>query len=433
MNPLHRNDRPATYPPSWYAATAAPGPDRPALAGDAEADVAILGAGFTGLWAAKVLAEKGFKVTLLEAHRVGWGASGRNGGQVGSGYNKPMRWIAARMGEEKARAVWQVAEDAKAQLRAFCETHAVEADWKAGVAHGAYSEAEAAEDHAEAEYLAKTYGYADAEPMDAARFAELVKSPLYKGGLLDRGAAHIHPLNYALALARAAEAAGAVIHERSEVTAVDTGPRPSLTTAQGVLRAKHLILAGNGYLPVIEPHMSARVMPINSFIAATEPLDDPRSVLAEDIAVADSKFVVNYYRFTADGRFLFGGRESYGLGFPDDIRGPLVARMTRLFPQLEGVGISHVWGGTLGITMTRLPHLARLGPTTLSAAGFSGHGVALSGMAGRLMAEAVAGQAERFDVMSELPVQRFPGGAALRAPLMTLAMSWYAMRDRLGL
>ncbi|NDV01698.1 NAD(P)/FAD-dependent oxidoreductase [Pseudoroseicyclus tamaricis] len=432
MNPLHRNDRPATYPASWYAATATLSAERPALAGDEMADVAILGAGFTGLWAAKVLAEKGFKVVLLEAHRVGWGASGRNGGQVGSGYNKPMRWIAGRMGADKARMVWQVAEDAKSQLRAFCESHAVEADWKAGVAHGAYSDAEAEEDKAEVDFLAREYGYEQSEAMGADRFRELVKSPLYHGGVLDRGAAHIHPLNYALALARAAEAAGATIHERSEVTAIESGASPSLTTAAGTLRAKHLILAGNGYLPAIEPHMSARVMPINSFIAATRPLEDPRSVLAEEIAVADSKFVVNYYRFTSDGRFLFGGRESYGLGFPTDIRGPLVARMTNLFPQLKGVEVEHVWGGTLGITMTRLPHLARLGPTTLSAAGFSGHGVALSGMAGRLMGEAVAGQAERFDVMSELPVQRFPGGATFRTPLMTLAMSWYALRDRLG-
>ncbi|MGZ9810620.1 NAD(P)/FAD-dependent oxidoreductase [Pseudoroseicyclus sp. H15] len=432
MNPLHRNDRPATYPPSYYTATARLHDERPALAGDESADVAILGAGFTGLWAAKVLAEKGYSVRVLEAHRVGWGASGRNGGQVGSGYNKPMRWIAERMGEDKARLVWQVAEDAKEQVKSFCASHAVEADWKEGVAHGAYSEAEAEEDKAEAEFLARHYGYEQSETMGAARFAELVKSPLYKGGVLDRGAAHVHPLNYALALAHAAEAAGAVIHERSEVTGIEHGQAPALKTAAGVVRAKHLILAGNGYLPSIEPHMSARVMPINSFIAATRPLDDPRSVLAEDIAVADSKFVVNYYRFSSDGRFLFGGRESYGLGFPSDIKGPLVARMTNLFPQLKGVEVEHVWGGTLGITMTRLPHLARLGPTTLSAAGFSGHGVALSGMAGRLMAEAVAGQAERFDVMSELPVQRFPGGSAFRTPLVTLAMSWYALRDRLG-
>ena len=224
-----------------------------------------------------------------------------------------------------------------------------------------------------------------------------------------------------------------MIHEHSEVLRIDKGSPAVLRTAEGELRADHVILAGNGYLPDLEPEVAARVMPINSFIGATEPLGDRwTEVLAEDIAVADSKFVVNYYRFAEDRRFLFGGREAYTLGFPRDIGGPLVRRMTRLFPQLRGVRIEHVWGGTLGITMTRLPLIARVAPNVISGGGFSGHGVALSGIAGRAMAEAVIGQAGRLDAFSLLPAPRFPGGAALRMPLLTLAMTWYGLRDRLG-
>jgi gamma-glutamylputrescine oxidase len=434
MNPLHRNDRPCQYPPSWYAATAEIAAQRPPLLGEVRADVAVLGAGYTGLWAAKELAGRGFRVVVVEAHRVGWGASGRNGGQVGTGFNRPQREIEARLGQGTARALWDIAEAGKAQLRDFCATQAPEAQYRPGVAHGAYSEAEAAAGRAAAEHLARVYGYEAIEVLSAEAFAGLVKSPLYRGGTLDRGAGHLHPLRYALALARAAESAGVTIHEGSEVTAIEKGPRPALRTAQGRVSADYLVIAGNGYLPALERSIAARVMPINSFIAATEPLPDRwQEVLAEDIAVADSKFVVNYFRFVEDRRFLFGGRESYTLGFPRDIRGPLVARMTRLFPQLAGVGISHVWGGSLAVTMSRLPHVARIAPNILTAAGFSGHGVALAGIAGRVMAEAIAGQAERFDVMAKLPVPPFPGGAAFRAPLLTLAMTWYALRDRLGL
>ena len=211
------------------------------------------------------------------------------------------------------------------------------------------------------------------------------------------------------------------------------GAQVRLHTAKGTVTAPHAIIAGNGYLPDILPEVNARVMPINSFIAATEPLPERwQEVLAEDICVADSRFVVNYYRFSADRRFLFGGRESYSLGFPADIATALVERMETLFPQLKGVAVSHVWGGSLGITMSRLPFVARIAPNILSGAGFSGHGVALSGMAGRVMAEAVMGQEDGLATFGTLPVGGFPGGTAFRAPLLTLAMTWYALRDRLG-
>jgi gamma-glutamylputrescine oxidase len=434
MNPLYRNDKPGVFPPSWYAATADIPPQRPGLGGDARADVCVVGAGYTGLWAAWTLAQHGLKVIVLEAHRAGFGASGRNGGQVGSGYNKGQLWLEARLGPMKARALWDIAEGGKAQLRDFCRDHAPEARYLPGVAHGEYSRDEAAGVRAEVEHLAFAYGYKQIRVLDRDAMQDLVKTKRYQGGILDLGAGHIHPLRYVLALARVAEGAGVRICEGTEVTRVVKGQPAVVRTAQGNVTADHVILAGNGYLPDLHPAVSARVMPINSFIAATEPLGDrAATVLARDIAVADSKFVVNYYRLSEDGRFLFGGRENYSIGFPTDIAPALQTRMVQLFPQLRGVRVDYAWGGSLAVTTHRLPHVARIAPNILSGAGYSGHGVALSGMAGRVMAEAVIGQAGRLDIMSTLPVPAFPGGAAFRTPLLTLAMTWFSLRDRLGI
>lgn len=432
MDTLYRNDRPGKFPESWYAASVETPALRPPLDGDARADVCVVGAGYTGLSAALELARRGMSVVVLDAHRAGFGASGRNGGQVGTGFNKSQRWLEARLGQDAAHALWDMAEAAKAQVRRL-SLDVPDARYRPGVAHGAYSAAEARGMAEDAEHLSKRYGYDLIEPLDPDAMRALVRTPLYTGGEIDRGAGHLHPLRYALGLARAAEAAGARICEMTEATGVVDAAPARVTTPTGTVTADHVILAGNGYMPDLNARVAARVMPINSFIAATEPLDDPSAILAEDIAVADSKFVVNYYRMSEDGRFLFGGRESYTLGFPTDIRSALVRRMTRLFPQIEGTPVTHVWGGTLGITMTRLPMVARVGRNILNASGFSGHGVALSGFAGTVMAEAVAGQAGRLDVLSRLPIPPFPGGAALRAPLLTLAMTWYALRDRLGL
>jgi gamma-glutamylputrescine oxidase len=342
--------------------------------------------------------------------------------------------LAKKMGEGPARAVWDLAEMAKADLIELAAKYAPDARFTHGVAEGAYSEAEVREYHENCEYQQKHYGYSLNRPLDRIEMNNLVKTKQYVGGSLDMGAGHIHPLRYALGLARAAESLGVTIFEGSEVHNIVHGDPAKVQTGKGHVIAGHVILAGNGYMPHLEGKVSSKVMPINSFICATEPLGDKAAeVLAEDIAVADSKFVVNYYRMSEDKRFLFGGRESYGLGFPSDISTKLVERMTSLFPQLDGVGVDYVWGGTLGITMTRLPSVQRVAPNILSGAGFSGHGVALSGFTGRVMAEAIAGQVENFDAMAKLPVPSFPGGSAFRTPLLALAMTWYSLRDRIGL
>lgn len=433
MNPLYRNDTPGRFPKSWYAASTDLPPERPPLYGETRADVCIVGAGYTGLSAARHLAEKGLDVVVLDAHRAGFGASGRNGGQVHSGYNADQRTLKKKYGMDAAKALWSLSEDAKADLRDTCANHIPEARYRPGIAHGFYSTKEAAGSAKSIEYLAETYGYDEIDLYDTDQMGALVKSPRYKGGLLDNGGGHIHPLRYALGLARLAENAGARLFDRSEVHEIVHGDPAMLCTGGGQVKARHVILAGNGYMPHIERRVTAKVMPINSFICATEPLGTRATeVLARDIAVADSKFVVNYYRLSEDNRFLFGGRESYSIGFPKDISTALVARMTHLFPQLAEARIDYVWGGTLGITMPRLPALQRVAPNILSGAGFSGQGVALAGLAGKVMAEAVAGQAGRFDTLADLNIPDFPGGVALRAPLLTLAMTWYALRDRLG-
>ncbi|MDQ2093215.1 FAD-binding oxidoreductase [Rhodobacteraceae bacterium 10Alg 79] len=402
------------------------------LKGEARADVAIIGGGFTGLSAALHLAEAGFDVALLEAHRAGWGASGRNGGQLGSGQRQEQTEIERLMGRDDARHLWTLAEEAKTLVKDLVARHAIDCDLKPGVAHACFSDREVAHEHAYADHLAKHYGYTELEKLDRDAMQALCPSPRYVGGTLDMSAGHLHPLNYALGLARAAEAAGAKIYEQSQVHTVIEGDEVELRTGAGKLRARHLILAANGYLGGLNRKVAARVMPINNFIAATPPLgDEAARVLARDVAVADSKFVVNYFRLSDDKRLLFGGGESYGYRFPDidrTVRKP----MAEIFPHLADIPFDYTWGGTLAITLRRLPYLARTAPNILSASGYSGHGVGTATHAGMLMAKAIEGDASGFDTMSRIPVRPFPGGAMMRSPLLALAMTWFSLRDRLG-
>ena len=430
---LTANDRPGEYPPSWYAATARLLPPFPSLAGDVEADVCVVGGGYAGLSAALHLAEAGLSVALVEAQRVGWGASGRNGGQVGSGQRREQDWLEAAFGRTRAHALWDMAEEAKALVRGLVARHGIACDLRDGILHAAHKARFVPAYHAEAGKLARDYGYDAIEPLDRAGLAAVLDSPGYHGGAYDRGGAHLHPLDYALGLARAAAAAGARLFERSRVEAVETGTRPEARTGAGRVRARFLLLACNGYVGGLVPAVAARVMPINNFIVATEPLGAQRAcaLIRNGAAVADSRFVVNYFRLSCDHRLLFGGGESYGWRFPADIAGLVRPRMEGIFPQLRGVRIDHAWGGTLAITVNRMPAFQRLAPTVLAAGGYSGHGVALATLAGKLMAEAVAGTAGRFDMLAALPQPAFPGGARLRWPLLVLAMSWYGLRDRL--
>ncbi|SMO34406.1 NAD(P)/FAD-dependent oxidoreductase [Ruegeria faecimaris] len=433
MNLLYSNDRKAEYPASWYAATANTLDRFPALAGDTKADVCVVGGGYTGLSAALHLAEAGFDVVLLEAHRVGFGASGRNGGQLGSAQRMDQEDLERLVGDDDAAKLWDLAEDAKDLVKSLIEKHKIDCDLKPGVAVLGLSTGDQQDLHDHAAHLSARYGYDHMELLDEGAAHGLCPSPTYRGGYLDMGAAHLHPLNFALGLADAAAKAGVRIFESTEVTGIDEVDPAIVQTPQGKVTANHVILACNGYLGDLNGKVASRVMPINNFIAATEPLGtDAARVLTRDVAVADTKFVVNYFRLSADNRLLFGGGESYGYRFPTDIASKVRKPMTEIFPHLRDVKIDYAWGGTLGITMRRMPYLTRVAPNILSASGYSGHGVGTATHAGQLMAMAIQGQAEGFDTMSRVPALPFPGGAALRSPLLVLAMTWFSLRDRLG-
>ncbi len=434
LNLLYSNDRKGLYPGSWYAATATePLPFAP-LQGDVHADVCIVGGGYTGLSAALHLAEAGVNVVLLEAHRVGFGASGRNGGQLGSGQRMDQQGLEALMGQDEASRLWQLGEEAKDLVKSLIARHNIPCHLKPGVAWTGSTRSEVAHLHDYGRHLQDSYGYDQIEILDQDACHSLCPSPDYRGGILDHGAAHLHPLNFALGLARAAQEAGAKIHELSEVTGITEGAKVTVRTAEACVTADHLILACNGYLGELNRQVAARVMPINNFVIATEPLGDrAQEVLTRDVAIADSKFVVNYFRLSHDKRLLFGGGESYGYRFPADIEAVVRKPMQQIFPHLSDVRIDYAWGGTLGITMKRMPYLARLAPNILSASGYSGHGVGTATHAGQLMAEAIRGQADGFDTMARVPAPAFPGGPAMRSPLLVLAMTWFALRDRLGI
>ena len=435
MNLLYSNDKQGQYPTSWYAATAEQLAPFPTLQGEVKADVCVIGAGYTGLSTALHLAERGYDVVLVEAHRVGFGASGRNGGQLGSGQRMEQDGLESLLGKDDARKMWLLAEEAKQITKGLIEKHDIQCHLKPGIAHACFNAREVRHEHDYVAHLQNEYGYNAIEPLDHDQMQAICPSPKYVGGSLDMSAGHLHPLAYALGLARAAAAAGVRIFENTAVQGIDQGTPNTVRSEQGKVVAETVVLACNGYLGNLDRKVAARVMPINNYIAATRPLsgDELDGVLRRDVAIADSKFVINYFRLSHDKRLLFGGGESYGYKFPDDISALVRKPMTEIYPQLADIEIDYAWGGTLGITMKRMPFFARLAPGILSASGYSGHGVGTATHAGMILAETIAGHSEKFDLMASVPAPAFPGGAGLRTPLLVLAMTWFSLRDRLGI
>lgn len=434
MNLLYSNDRQGHYPDSWYAATATPLAPCDSLKGRIKADVCIVGAGYTGLSAALHLAEAGLDVVVLEAHRIGFGASGRNGGQLGSGQRMEQNDLVKLVGDADADKLWHLAEEAKDLVKSLIAKHKIDCYLKRGVAHIGLNKGETKELHWYADYLNDRYGYDSIQKLDREQSHALCPSPAYDGGILDMSAGHLHPLRYALGLGAAAQNAGARVFEKTHVHDIQTGARPIVRTDQGHVECDHVILACNGYMGGLNPKVASRVMPINNFIAATEPLcEEAKRILTQDVAVADTKFVVNYFRLSHDGRLLFGGGENYSYRFPKNIAEAVRKPMCEIFPHLKDTKIDYAWGGTLGITMRRMPYFARPDDNILSASGYSGHGVGTATHAGKLLALAIQGQSEGFNTMARIPATPFPGGGMARTPLLVLAMTWYAMRDRLGI
>ena len=433
MNLLFSNDKQGQYPDSWYAATTPKLDAFPELTGEHRADVCVIGGGYTGLSAALHLAQLGRKVILLEAHRVGFGASGRNGGQMSSGQRVDQDTLEDSFGLDAAHALWDMGEAAKTLCRDLIKTHSIDCDLRNGVAEAEIHTRHLPAMQKYAKKLSREYNYDQLECFEGDAFRELVKSPTYQGGMLDHGSAHLNPLAFTLGLARAAQMAGVTICENTEVTNVDQGSTAVVHSKLGKVRAENVIFGCNGYLGDISPKVAKRVMPINNFIVATSPLADPSVILGQDIAVADSKFVVNYFRLSPDNRLLFGGRENYGYRFPRDIAAKVRVPMEQIFPQLAGIKIDYSWGGTLGITTNRMPAFLRISDNMLAAGGYSGQGVALAVLAGKLMADTIQGQDKSFNLMANLPQMGFPGGPRMRSPLLKMAMLWYVARDKLGL
>ena len=419
---------------SWYYSTAAKPADRPALQGAVDCDVCVIGAGYTGLVAALSLASRGFCVRVLERHRIASGASGRNGGVLGPGQRLDQETLENWLGDDHAADLWRLSLDANDLVRELVSTHAIDCDLTDGHLLVAHKERLEAGLWREAEHLRARYNYEDVTPVRREQVQALLGTDRFFGGNLDRRGGHLHPLNYALGLARVAEETGAVLHEQTEALEVSRTPSGvRVRTAAGQVSAKFVVLACNGYLGRLESRIGNYMMPINNFMLATEPLGETRgkAINRENLAVVDTRFVVSYFHNSPDHRLIFGGGENYTSRFPARLEALVRARMLDVYPSLQDVRIDHVWGGTLAITLKRMPQFGRLDDVIYFAHGYSGHGIAMATLGGRMLAEAIGGQAERFDVMARIPQQRFPGGRYLRWPGLVAGMLWYSLLDRL--
>jgi len=431
---------------SWYAETASRRQDHRALQGEIRAEVAIVGGGLAGLSAALELAQRGRQVVLLEAQQLGWAASGRNGGQALGGLACGMDEIEAQLGLADARRLWAMTLEALTLIHARRDRYRIACDWQSGALTVATSARKAAALRRDAERMASAYDH-PTQWLDRAELDGWIRSPRYHGGCYDRRGGHLHPLKYALGLADAAWREGARLHEHSPVQRVERHRSVTLLrTPQGQVVADQVLLAGNVHLPALAgvgalpPGTGARIMPVGTYVGVTEPLDPSEmdGLLPTRAAVCDSNFVLDYFRPTADQRLLFGGKVSYSTLTPPNLAGSLQARLARVFPRLAWRPLTHVWGGFVDITMNRAPDFSRLPPDGAAGApiyllqGFSGHGLALSGLAGKLVAEAICEDASRFDLFARLRHRPFPGGERLRTPTLVLGMLWHRLRDLTG-
>jgi gamma-glutamylputrescine oxidase len=423
---------PAGHIDSYYAATANRELAYPELRGEIAADICIVGGGYTGLSSAIHLREKGYSVALLEAERVGWGASGRNGGHCGVGQRADQDELEALVGRDQARRLWALGLEAVETVCDLVRRFDIDCDLKQGDLHVAAKPGHMDEMREYVEKLRRDYDYREQRVVEKSELEQMTSSRRYHGGTLDTASRHLHPLNYALGLAAAAEQLGAQLFERSRVTAYTQGRAVQVNTANGSVKARYLVLACNGYLENLSPPAARKIMPINNYVLATEPLGEAvaRSLIRDDTSMSDSLFVINYWKLSADNRLLFGGGETYTKRFPRDLKGFVRKYMLRTYPELEDVRVDYAWGGTLAVTMNRMPSFGRLQDNTFYAQGYSGHGVPIATLAGKLIAEAVSGTAERFDVMASVPCPTFPGGTLLRWPGLVAGMAWYALKDR---
>ncbi|RRV69602.1 FAD-binding oxidoreductase [Stutzerimonas stutzeri] len=421
------------YPASYYAATANMTKERPTLQEAKQTDVCVIGAGYTGLSTALFLLEKGFSVTVLEAAKVGFGASGRNGGQIVNSYSRDLDSIERSVDSSAAKLIGQMAFEGGRIIRERVARYNIQCDLKNGGVFAALSQKQM--HHLEAQKaLWERYGYHQLELLDEQGIKRVVASDRYIGGMLDKQGGHIHPLNLALGEAAAVESLGGAVYENSPAVRIERGEQPLIHTPTGNVRAKFVVVAGNAYLGDLIPELAAKSMPCGTQVIATEPLDDElaRSLLPQDYCVEDCNYLLDYYRLSADKRLIYGGGVVYGARDPADIESIIHPKMLKTFPQLAKVRIDYAWTGNFLLTLSRLPQVGRLGNNIYYSQGCSGHGVTYTHVAGKVIAEALSGQAERFDAFASLPHYPFPGGQRFQAPLSALGALYYSLRDRLG-
>jgi gamma-glutamylputrescine oxidase len=422
-------------PRSYYAASS---PEtaltpRPPLTGECRVDVAVVGAGVAGCSAALHFARQGYDVAVLEAHRVGFGASGRSGGQLIFGLAVGQKSLVAQVGRENARRLFAMSVEALDLTQSLIRDHGIECDYRPNHVHVATKPRHLEELRDWERELHDEYDYRSAQLLDRAELAEHVRSERYLGGLIDSRSGHLHPLKYTQGLARAAEAAGARIFEQTTALGFAEGGEVTVHTEHGTVRCRHLVLCANAYIGMLSPRLARRILGVGTYIIATRPMDEARAraLLPSDAAIADLNWILDYFRLSADRRLLFGGRVSYSALQPPRLAESMHRRLARIFPQAADLEVEYAWGGYLDITMSRAPDFGRLAPNIFYLQGFSGHGMSLTALAGKLVAEAVSGTAERFDVFARLPHRDFPGGVLLRRPSLVLAMLYYRVKDLL--
>ena len=406
----------------------------PSLDGDEQADVCVIGGGYTGLSTALHLRQKGYDVVLLEAERVGWGASGRNGGHVGTGQRADQASIEKWVGSEAAKGLWELSLEAVQKVCDLIEAHQIDCELGTGNLHLAAKPSHVGELQEEVEHLSSQYGYQNLAYLPPDAVAERTSAQGFYGGLLDDGCKHLHPLKYAVGLARAAAADGVRIYEGTRGAPATDGRSGEVQTQNGWVKAKHVVLGCNAYLGKLIPRLAGNIMPINNFVIATAPLPShllPR-INRDNLSMSDSLFVINYWKLSEDGRMIFGGGENYSSRFPGDIKAFVRPHMLNIYPELADTEIEYGWGGAVGITLNRMPDFGRIGERLWYAQGLSGHGVPTATMAGHLLAEAIDGDTTGFDLMASLPTQRFPGGTLLRWPGLVAGMLFYSLRDKIG-
>lgn len=421
------------YPQSYYASSANPAPQRSPLIGEHETDVCVIGAGYTGLSTALLLLESGFRVTVLEAAQVGFGASGRNGGQIVNSYSRDIDVIERSATPHAAALLGQMAFEGGPIIRERIERYNIQCDLKNGGVFAAFNAKQMGHLAAQ-KSLWERYGHTQLELLDRQAIRRVVACDNYIGGLLDHSGGHIHPLNLALGEAAAVELLGGTIHEQSPVMRIERGASPVAHTPQGRVRAKFLVVAGNAYLGNLLPELAAKSMPCGSQVIATEPLREElaRSLLPQDYCVEDCNYLLDYYRLSADRRLIYGGGVTYGARDPANIEAIIRPKMLNTFPQLQSVKIDFAWTGNFLLTLSRLPQVGRIGDNIYYSQGCSGHGVTYTHLAGKVLAEVLRGQAERFDAFAGLPHYPFPGGRLFRVPFTALGAWYYQLRDRLG-